>query len=378
MFTQEKYIMLFRYIILVGAITGTLFKIPVSSYAAFILISLVIIINSQVRIVYLRNKAAAFSIILEVAFVLYISFQYGGFVYLVLFASMADSCMMFKEESYTLSLFTGIGLTYLLYKFNPIEWVVIVLAFYIMAFLLFQQLRKEFEIRQDTEILYDKIRRYTYELEAARSRLLDYSKQVEKVAQLEERNRISRELHDSIGHSLTGILMQVDACIQVMQVNKEKGLEILQSVYDNINKSIEVVRQTVRELRPSDYRTNLGALTELIDKFKENTGVNVELNISGTPYKMLPSIETVLYRNAQEALTNAVRHGHARNITAHLLFKTDTIEFTISNDGESAGEINKGFGLSGMEERIGLIGGTVSFCGKNGFTVYMSIPRGEV
>jgi signal transduction histidine kinase len=374
MYTQERYIGICRYMFLIGGTLGTLSKIPVYSYAPFILLSLIVIINSQVRIAYLKGKPVILSIIIEAVLLFYLSYHFGGFTYFIAFSGMTDACMLLEGESYTLSAFLGIGLAYLTYRMYPVEWTAVILAFYIILFLFLLQLKKEMVIRTDTEALYDRIRKYTYELEAARSRLLDYSRQVESVAQLEERNRISRELHDSIGHSLTGILMQVDACIQIIQVDRDKGLEILKSVYQNINTSIEVVRQTVRKLRPAEYRTNLEALNGLIEKFKADTGVNVEFKLDGTPFDILPSIETVIYRNTQEAMTNAVRHGHAKNIAVHLLYKRNAVELTISNDGQSAGTIRKGFGLSGIEERMGLIGGTVSFRGENGFIVHMSIP----
>jgi signal transduction histidine kinase len=359
-------------------VLGTLIKIPGASYPVFIVLSLVLIVNSRIRIAYLKDRLVVLSIIAEGCLAAYMSMSCQGFVYLVFFSTMADACMLLKDESYTLSGFLGIGIIYSVYNMYSLEWVVIIFAFYLMSLLLILQLRKELGIRTDTEALYDQIRKYTYELEAARSRLLDYSKQVEKNAQLEERNRISRELHDSIGHSLTGILMQVDACIQVMEVNKDKGIEILKSVYENIGKSIDVVRQTVRKMRPVEYKTSIDAINGLIGKFKKDTGINVNFNISGAPYEVLPSIETVLYRNIQEALTNAVRHGKPQNIGIDIAYGMENIELTISNDGKSPGVIKKGFGLSGMEERVALTGGTVEFSGDNGFKIHMVIPKGEI
>lgn len=378
MYAQQKYVMAFRYIFLVLPVLGTLLELPGASYPVFIVLSLVLILNSRLRIAYFKDKLIIFSIIAEGCLAVYVSVSFHGFVYLVLFSSMADACMLFKQESYTLSAFLGIGLIYSLYNIYPLEWGITISGFYIMALLLILELKKELAIRTDTEALYDKIRRYTYELEEARARLLDYSKQVERNAQLEERNRISRELHDSIGHSLTGILMQVDACIQVMEVNKEKGIEMLRSVYENINKSIEIVRQTVRKMRPVEYKTSIDAINSLIRNFEKDTGVNIDFNITGIPCEMLPSIETAIYRNIQEALTNAVRHGRSQNVGIDMAFGGDNIELTISNDGKSPGVIQKGFGLSGIEERVALLGGTVEFSGENGFKINMVIPKGEI
>jgi signal transduction histidine kinase len=224
------------------------------------------------------------------------------------------------------------------------------------------------------EGLYEQLRRSNYELDAARSRLLDYSKQIEKITKLEERNRISRELHDSIGHNLTGILLQVDAAKQVMEVDRDRGMEILESVYKTINTSIEAVRQTVREIRPSKYQTHKASILELINRFTMDTGVNVEYKTSGIPYELFPSIEMVLYRNIQEALTNSVRHGGATNILVHIIYKNECTEAVISDNGTGCKEIKKGLGISGMEERLEIIGGSIKYEIENGFSIHMYIP----
>lgn len=240
------------------------------------------------------------------------------------------------------------------------------------------QIKTELDNRTDAEILYDRIRKVNYELEGARERLMDYSKQVEKVSQLEERNRISRELHDSIGHDLTGVFMQLDAAINLIKNDKEKGYELLESARQNVSNSIENVRQTVRAIAPVTTTNALKLLSELIEKFSEETGIAVHWSTSGTLYKLYPSIETTLYKNTREALTNSARHGHAKNIHINLEYHPEKIIYTIEDDGSGAHSIKKGFGLNGMIERIELVGGSIDFSAENGFKILMVIPRKEL
>jgi two-component system NarL family sensor kinase len=369
-----NYINLSKYIFLLTPVLYNLYKIPPSEYGKFIFLFLIIFLNSQLRSLNINLNMKLVSFILEPILILYISNLYFGFSFVMIFSTITDACIKLKKEIYPYSIFSGLILIYLVENSYSIEWIIFISMFYVAILLLLLELQKELIIREDTQLLYDQIRKYSYELEGAKARLMDYSKQVEKVAQLEERNRISRELHDSIGHSLTGVLMQVDACIQIMNVNREKGMELLNSVYININKSIETVSQTVQKLHPVGYKTNLDALNDLINKFKLDTGVNIEFKISGNAFEIPPAIETVVYKNVQESITNSVRYSGCKNISIKLLYASEYIEIYISDDGFGASSIKKGFGITGMEERINIIGGTISFSGNNGFHIHMAIP----
>ncbi|WP_026884011.1 sensor histidine kinase [Clostridium akagii] len=369
-----NYINLTKYIFLILPALYNLYKIPMNQYGNFIFIFLIIFLNSQLRSLNINNNVKLISFILEPLLVLYISNLYFGFSFIIIFSTIIDASLKLKRKIYPYLLLTGIILIYLVKISCSTEWVVIITIFYIAIFLLLLELRKALVISKDTQVLYDQIRKYSYELEGAKTRLIDYSKQVEKVSQLEERTRISRELHDSIGHSLTGVLMQVDACIQIMNVNKEKGIELLNSVYKNINKSIETVKETVHKLYPIGYKTNLESLRDLINKFKLETGTTMEFVIDGNAFEIPPAVETVIYSNVQEAITNSVRYSYSNNISIKLLYNPQYIEIFISDDGVGAKDLKKGFGITGIEERITLIGGTVSFSGNNGFHIHMVIP----
>lgn len=367
-----------RYIWIIGSIIGTLLHISSSLYLVFIFLSLVIFINSQVRLKIFKDRLFLISIFLEVLLVLYLQSMTGGYIYIILFTTLTDSVMRLKDEVYLMVVVIASTLLYTLYPVYSLEWIILILLFYVITFLLLRQLRQELDARMDTEVLYDQIRKNNYELEAARARLLSYTKQVEKVSQLEERNRISRELHDSIGHDLTGILLQVDASLQILPLDQDKGIEILTSAYQNINRSIENVRQTAGKLRPTTFQPHMITLKELIKKFQKDTGVHIELITKGTPYQLYPSIEIVIYKNIREALTNSVRHGYAKNIQIQLIYNSKEVQIIIEDDGLGSTSIQKGFGLSGMEERLEIIEGSITYSGDKGFHIHMKIPKREV
>lgn len=374
----NNHINTYRYLILAAGLGGTLVKISSSMYPLFILLSLIFIVNSQIRLTISKKNLFIISVMLDVGLFFYMYFAFPGYSYFLLILTLVDIMLKLEAEGYILSFIVSISFIYSVIKANTAEISFPLIMFYLIIFLILLHLRKELMLKTNVEELYEQLRRNNYELEAARSRLLDYSKQIEKITKLEERNRISRELHDSIGHNLTGILMQVDAAKQVMEIDRHKGMEILESAYENINASIEAVRQTVRDIKPVEYQTHKSSILELISRFKMETGVNVEYKASGIPYGLYPSIEMVLFRNIQEALTNSVRHGDATNILVHIIYKQECTEVVISDNGTGCREIKKGLGLSGMEERLEIIGGSIEYETEKGFTIHMYVPRGEL
>lgn len=378
MYRSLRMLLFCRYMFfIVPAIVGLMTN-PVYQYPILIMLWLVVLINSQVRIALLKSHALILSLFFEIALATYLSISFSGYFFLILFATLSDAILGLSDERSLLFLIIGACLLFVTFNHLDKEVFYLIIFFFICAFLFLMQIRIELDNRTDAEILYDRIRKANYELEGARERLMDYSKQVEKVSQLEERNRISRELHDSIGHDLTGVFMQLDAAINLIKNDKAKGYELLESARQNVSNSIENVRQTVRAIAPLTTTNALKLLTELIEKFSEETGIAVHWSTSGTLYRLYPSIETTLHKNTREALTNSARHGQAKNIYLTLEYHHEKIIYTIEDDGSGAHSIKKGFGLNGMIERIELVGGTIDFSAENGFKILMVIPRKEL
>ncbi len=378
MYRSLRMLLLCRYMFFVIPAVIGLMSNPVYNYPILIMLWLVVMINSQVRITFLKSHIFILSLFIEIAMTLYLSISFSGYFFVILFATLSDSILGLRDEGSLLFLIIGAALLFVAFNHLNEELFYLIVFFFIYSFLYLMQIKKELDNRSDAEILYDKIRKANYELEGARERLMDYSKQVERVSQLEERNRISRELHDSIGHDLTGIFMQLDAAINVIENDKDKGYGLIESARQNVSNSIENVRRTVRAIAPVTAPDSMKLLTELIEKFGEDTGISIHWSTTGTSYRLYPSVETTLYKNTREALTNSARHGHAQNIYITLDYLPEKIIYTIEDDGTGGNSIKKGFGLNGMEERIQLVGGSNDFSAENGFKITMTIPRKEL
>jgi signal transduction histidine kinase len=375
----DPYLPAFRYSILTGAAAGTLLTIPSAGFPVVMLGFLLLAFNTQLRFLINNNRLfLVLSSLFDAAAAYYLSHAYSRLVSAVLLVTLADILLKLEAEAYPLTFVITPVYAWCTLNGASIREGFVFLLLYLAVFLLFMHTRRELSARADTEALYDRLRDSNYELEATRARLLEYSKQVETNTRLEERNRISRELHDTIGHKLAGILMQVDAAIQVMEVDRDKGMEIIRSAHANINESMDTVRETVRRLNPSGHAAARTSVRELAERFSGMTGIAIDFKTSGIPYDLYPSVETVLYRNLQEAFTNSVRHGHATRITVQLIYKPNMMEAVISDNGPGCGSVVKGFGLRGMEERLEIIDGSMEYDGSNGFTIHMKLPGKEV
>jgi two-component system sensor histidine kinase UhpB len=175
-------------------------------------------------------------------------------------------------------------------------------------------------------------------------------------AQESERRRIARELHDEVGQVLTAVLLQLD---RLQRELDERQRGEVQEAREAVRASLEDVRAIASRLRP-EALDDLGlsaALAALTNEVARHAGVHVERSLATVEPPLLPEEELVVYRVAQEALTNAVRHGHARRVSLTLASRARAVELTVRDDGAGF-EVDAaadGAGLRGMRERAVLI-----------------------
>ena len=179
-------------------------------------------------------------------------------------------------------------------------------------------------------------------------------------AQEEERARVARELHDELGQTLTGVLLLTDEATHATPARANAAFE---EAREAARGAIEEVRRIVRDLRP-EALDDLGlsaALGALGRSFERQSGVVVERRLSSDLPRLSPEQELVVYRIAQEALTNVARHARADR--AHLVLEThgDELRMTIRDDGDGfGGPVPMNGGIRGMRERALLVHGTLS------------------
>ncbi|SHH84914.1 histidine kinase [Clostridium grantii] len=208
----------------------------------------------------------------------------------------------------------------------------------------------------------------------------EYESQIKYMSQLEERNKIAQEIHDNIGHTISGTLMQLEATKYVIDKDKEKSKELLQNSIDVLRDGMESIRITLRNIKPPKEQIGINEIKLIINKFKYRSGINVNLIFDDNIDKLSFNQWKTVKINLKEILTNAIKYSKAANIIVSFTALNRIIKLEIKDDGVGCLNLNKGLGFQGIEERCENLNIKVIIDGSNGFSVIMLIPisRGEI
>lgn len=209
--------------------------------------------------------------------------------------------------------------------------------------------------------------------------LENYAAVSEKIAEDKERKRLAREIHDTLGHALTGIAVGVDACIAMIDINPEATKKQLMVISKVVRQGIVDVRNSLNKLRPGALEQHgfKGAIENMIEEFTSVSDLTISLDYRLDKVDFENTKEDILFRVIQESVTNAVRHGDATHIDISLYIEDNSLYLKIQDNGQGCEEIHYGFGLKQMKERLGMINGKVAYDGHHGFLTIVTIPLQE-
>jgi signal transduction histidine kinase len=238
------------------------------------------------------------------------------------------------------------------------------LAPYVLAVVLTLAIIRQSAGRRRLQTLYD-------ELRAAHEQLQSAQEQARELAVAHERNRLAREIHDSLAHYLTVINVELEAADKLSRLGPDQADRALEEVRRARRLTVEClqeVRRSVAALRAasSEELSLPTALKRLAAEFAEGTGIKVHLDVLFPEDELLaPETALALYRAAQEGLTNVQRHANAANVQLALSKNDGNLELAVQDDGQSPGQPDadgqSGFGLLGLRERVELLGGRLQF-----------------
>jgi two-component system NarL family sensor kinase len=212
-----------------------------------------------------------------------------------------------------------------------------------------------------------------------------YARSVEYGA-VEERNRLAREIHDTLAQGLAGISLQLETAEALMdaQADPQRVRRTISQALSLARANLEEARRSVLDLRPAplESRDLPEALIELVRSLPNPGRVKIDLSIDGESYQLPARFEAGLFRVAQEALTNVMRHARAKTTRLSLNYSIDQIQLTIEDDGEGFDphDIPPGrFGLVGLNERAHMLGGNLVLESSpgGGTRVEVTIPLSE-
>ena len=228
-----------------------------------------------------------------------------------------------------------------------------VLLFVLYMILLFTSQKNENE----------RIRKLNEQLNEANDQLRDYAENMERMTEMRERNRLAREIHDTLGHTLTGIIMGTDAGLALFDVAPEESKKRMQIVAQSARDGLTDVRRSIKALRPDTLErfTLEQALEGLVENFRLTTSAQVAYYQEAEELKLDTDEEDALYRVVQEGLTNAVRHGKANRIEIRITRTGNMVTVSIRDNGTGCDRPEEGFGLRHMRERLEMLGGTIAY-----------------
>ena len=231
----------------------------------------------------------------------------------------------------------------------------------------------------------DESQRILSELTDAHSRLQRYAEQAESLAVAEERNRLSREMHDTLGHRLTVSIVQLEGAGRLLERDIPRAGQMVQTVREQLVEGLAELRATLASLRDSGMSgTSLRkSLQTLVDEYAQATGLAVHLSIPDNLLALDEARRMTIYRASQEALTNIQRHAAAKAVWLTIEQSADAVTLCVEDDGAGmpTAEFTPGIGLRGMQERAQQLGGslTIDTSPRGGVRLALTIPlaKGE-
>lgn len=322
-------------------------------------------------------------------------FSYNGIIYLI----FCDALFRFKENKYVKWLTIPLSLLLIISNydfFNTLFPLVNADAYFevytsttrgllqvginfldiinLLFFILFLMIYIANEVQENERMTQELImvHQVNHELE-------NYVAVSEKIAEDKERKRLAREIHDTLGHALTGIAAGVDACIAMIDINPEATKKQLMVISKVVRHGIVDVRNSLNKLRPGALEQHgfKGAIENMIEEFTSVSDLTISLDYRLDKVDFENTKEDILFRVIQESVTNAVRHGDATHIDISLYIEDNSLYLKIQDNGQGCEEIHYGFGLKQMKERLGMINGKVAYDGHHGFLTIVTIPLQE-
>lgn len=363
---KSKIYLFLRYIIISTIFIGVSFLQFDRFDTILVFLILILIINNQLRYFrYKDNNGFIFiSILLEWVIASITYEKYGGILMSYFILGFSDIFFLLNKTVLRyICIILGFSIfIYTISSLQAIEiysYIISIISIIILSLIV----EIQDERRENIEILYEQLKLSKQQLTKKNSELNQYSKSLKDLTLLKERNRISREIHDSVGHSLSTIIIQLDAIEKVLHTDGKRASEMILNLRSFSKSGLEDIRNVLKELKPKDYSEYeiILKIEELVNNFMELTDVEVNIIYSKEKYGVKEEISNVLYRAIQEFLLNSIKHGKASKVNLFLNFEEQELIVSIKDNGCGTDKIHIGMGLMSLKERVEEVNGNVSF-----------------
>lgn len=248
-----------------------------------------------------------------------------------------------------------------------------------IVYILCSGVRNEIVEKGKAQAVAKELEAKTKELEKAYERLQGLYEEKEEVILLKEKNRLAGEIHDTVGHILTTVVIELEASKRLIKRDTDLALEKLNLAQQQVKKGLDDIRKSVRAFKEGEELIHfIDVLKAFISEVERNSEVSIEYSFSEIP-KVHKPIENIIYRALQEGITNGIRHGGSGHFEIMLSCEANNIIFILKDNGRGYDELKLGFGLYNMKTKVETAGGVFEIHSvvNEGVTISIHIPIAE-
>lgn len=258
-----------------------------------------------------------------------------------------------------------VGSRLIFYK-NFISALNLVLFILILVYFALSQLAREYKIQNKLALAAK-----------TNTELKNYAALSGHIAQNRERKRIARDIHDTVGHALTGIAAGIDAALVLIDIDPKATKKQLKQIQVAVKQGLKDVRKALNQIRPGalDNYTLEASLKKMLKEYSDIFHIKIDFNYHWGKVDFEKTTEDVIFRIIEESVTNSLRHGHATEVKISCTKSDKNYISLIQDNGMGTTHIKAGYGIIQMKERVAIIDGKISFNGNNGFSTKVAIPK---
>lgn len=205
----------------------------------------------------------------------------------------------------------------------------------------------------------------------------EFFRQSAYTIKLEERNRLSQQIHDELGHSMAGALIQMEAARRLMPQDHARANELLGNAISISKEGLDRIRLTLKDVKPKAEEMGIQRLRLFVEKIAAEHLIQATFAFKGDMGVITALQWKVIQENAVEAVTNSLRYSRGSAVHLEVQVLNRFVKATTADNGRGAEKVVKGLGILGMEERAAALGGTVTVDGTNGFCATTLLPRSK-
>lgn len=365
--TGEDYLLFTRIFILVYCIheyiMGNNFNTEV------VILALLYVIFNTLIFIFIKKKHSLICTMFSIVISILCGLRLDS-IFLILIPMNFFDIVFINRYSFIYGIVAAVLFAFLLPK-KILSLYVLLFCLLLLLYILIQKyLMKIQKLLIENDELREKSSKYIKEIE----HITKYERQAVYTSQLEERNSLSQQMHDKIGHTLASSLMQLEASKLLIDSDKDKAKKIIESTINVLRVGMEEIRQTLRKIKPPSEQLGINRVKLILEESTKSTVFKYSLTFKGEIGKLQYSQWKAICESTVESVTNAIKYSYGNKIDVSIYVLNKVARVEIKDNGIGAKNVTKGLGLIGIEQRCIDLGGNAIFDGNDGFRMTMILP----